>query len=511
MIGKNKVGNIAIYLRLSNDDNDRDESESIVNQRNLINKYVKENFIFDEILEYVDDGYSGSNFNRPSFKKMIKDIDNRNIDVIITKNLARFARNYIDAGEYIEKIFPNKNVRYIAILDGVDTFQEKMENDLVPFKGLFNEMYCRETSKNIKATKRRKIQDGEFISSIVPYGYKKDPNNPKEYIIDENAARVIRKIFEMKSEGYTSKKIAEYLNEKNIPTPSQYMNIFKKREIKIWTGDGVSRLLSKPVYIGNSYYGKSQKISYKTKKKIYKNRHNCICKERHHPAIITKELFEAVHDNNKYNNQNRRAADVNSKIGDLIYCGVCGRKMGKRNRKGVISLHCSANRSSDEICNNTSTYKYNDIEKYIITQLNQDFQDFINKNKARISKKRLLEIEEKNNENLKKLELENKKNEKEISKLYSYRLNYKIEEQEYLIRYKELIKKRTYIIEEKEKIEGLIKENEDNVSLKNNLRKINRKLDKIKNETFSNEDILFFIREIKLKDKDIIIKYKFKE
>ena len=180
---KQKISNIAIYLRLSKDDNDREESESIKNQREMIYKYIENNFIYDNIYEYVDDGYSGSNFNRPDFKRMIQELKEKKICLVITKNLARFARNYIDAGEYIEKFFPNNNIRYIAILDGVDTNEEKMENDIAPFKGLFNEMYCRETSRNIKATKRKQIKDGDLIRPIAPYGYIKNPENPKELLL----------------------------------------------------------------------------------------------------------------------------------------------------------------------------------------------------------------------------------------------------------------------------------------------------------------------------------------
>ena len=196
-------------MRLSKDDGDREESESITNQRNIIYDFIKENFDYENCYEYVDDGYTGANFNRPGFKNMISDIDDKKINLVITKNLARLGRNYIDTGEYIEKIFINKNVRYIAILDKVDNFEDRVTNDFVPLKGVFNELFCRETSKNIKKTKRKRMQEGFYACNTAPYGYKKDPEEQGKLIIDVYAAKIVKKIFMLKLEGYTDKKIAE--------------------------------------------------------------------------------------------------------------------------------------------------------------------------------------------------------------------------------------------------------------------------------------------------------------
>lgn len=508
---KQRISNIAIYLRLSKDDNDREESESIKNQREMIYKYIENNFIYDNIYEYVDDGYSGSNFNRPDFKRMIQELKEKKICLVITKNLARFARNYIDAGEYIEKFFPNNNIRYIAILDGVDTNEEKMENDIAPFKGLFNEMYCRETSRNIKATKRKQIKDGDLIRPIAPYGYIKNPENPKELLIDDEAAKVVKKIFMMKYEGCTARQIANYLNDKKIKTPSQYLNIFNDREIKIWTGDGVSRLLSKPVYVGDSYLGRSTNINYKTKKKVYYNRKNSVLIKEDHLAIISREIFDEIHNNNKYNNQKRKKANVSTRIGDYIYCGVCGRKMGKRNRKGKISLHCSANRSSEEICDNNCSYQYDAIEKYIIESLNKEYKDFIKESKNRISKKIQSEKENTILKQKKKIESDLKKVVSKISELYSYRLNGKITEIEYKERYTMLINEREKLQNEITSVNNDINELQDKVKVKNNLRNAKRKIDRISMNKFKSEDIDLFIKRVDLKYNDILIKFKFKK
>lgn len=166
---KQLIRNIAIYLRLSKDDGDREESESISNQRRIITEYINENFEYENIYEYVDDGVSGATFNRPGFTKMISELEIKKIELVITKNLARFGRNYIDAGDYIEKFFPDRNVRYIAILDDVDNFEDKISNEFAPIKGVFNELFCRETSRGVKRSKRKKMNEGYYSCNTPPY------------------------------------------------------------------------------------------------------------------------------------------------------------------------------------------------------------------------------------------------------------------------------------------------------------------------------------------------------
>ena len=188
----NKEYSVAIYMRLSKDDGDKEESESITNQRKILKSFVKENnyTLYDE---YVDDGYSGTNFNRPAFQRLLNDIEKGKVNMVITKNLARLGRDYIETGKFIETIFPEKNVRYIAILDDVDTYLDK-NCDTVAFKNIMNDFYAKETSKNIKKTKNRKKQEGFYYITYAPFGYKKiDKAGHLE--IDETCAEVVRKIF----------------------------------------------------------------------------------------------------------------------------------------------------------------------------------------------------------------------------------------------------------------------------------------------------------------------------
>jgi len=509
---KQEVDVIDIYLRLSSEDGDKEESESISNQRKIIYDFIDKYFDYKKCYEYVDDGYSGSNFNRPAFKKMIKELKQNKVNLVITKNLARFARNYIDSGEYIEKIFPSMGIRYIAVLDGVDNFQDKPENEYAPFKGLFNEMYCRETSKNIKRTKKKKREEGLYCCPIAPYGYKKDKENPGKLIIDENVADIVRKIFYMKYEGKTSKEIAKYLNDNNIITPARYLNVFKNRDIDIWTGEGVSRLVCKPVYVGDSYLGKAQNLSYKSKKKIYNKRIDCDITRNTHEPIISREIFNAIHNNNKYNNYKPKIANVDTILGDYFYCNRCKKKMRKVNKNGKIFLLCGTYASSEELCDNNKRFKYDELEKIVIEQLKNDIEEFINSkhNKEKIYRKFKQKELKKINQEKEKLNNDKRNIIFKISSLYNNRLEQRISEEEYKILYNDLVSKREKIDKQLEKInnQGGDSDVEEELRKKvNNIKKAYRNLNINK---FNKEDFQYLIQKIEVDSEILNIKLKFK-
>ena len=218
MIGNSfKVG---IYIRLSRDDGNI-ESDSIISQRSLLNQYIKENN-YSLIDEYVDDGFTGTNFERPSFKRMIKDIESGKINMIITKDMSRLGRDYIGTGELIEKYFPNKNVRYIAINDGIDTFIDNTNNDIAPFKAIMNDMYAKDISKKIRSVLKEKQKQGEYMCSISAYGYKKHPTIKNKLIVDEQVRDIVEKIFDMYSNGHGSVEIVNYLNSNKFLSPTGY-------------------------------------------------------------------------------------------------------------------------------------------------------------------------------------------------------------------------------------------------------------------------------------------------
>lgn len=512
---KQVVDNIAIYMRLSNEDEDKDneDSESINNQRKLIYEFIEKNFEYNNCYEYSDDGFSGTNFNRPAFKKMIKELKQNNIELIITKSLSRFARNYIDSGEYIEKIFPSMGIRYIAIIDGVDNFEEKMENDIAPFKGLFNEMFCKETSKNIRKSKRKRKEEGLYFCPIAPYGYLKDPENPGKLIIDENVSGIVEDIFMMKYEGKTAKEISEILNEQKIPPPAKYLGIFKNRNIEFWTAENINRLVSKPVYVGDTYLGKAQNMSYKSKKKIYKKRKDCIITKNTHEPIISREIFEKIHDNKKYNNYTPKIPNVDTKIGDLIFCS-CKRKMRKVNKNGKIILYCGAYMSSTRFCKNSKRYVYKDIEDVVLNDLKIEVEKFLNSkyNKDKIYKKyREQKTNVLNSNQEQKLENEKRKILFKISSLYNDRLDKKINDEQYKSNY-------DILINERNKIDKLLQESKENKKLiskeekeeKEKYKEIKKMYRKMSINELEKEDFKKLIKKIELINDTINIEYNFK-
>ena len=214
----------AAYLRLSRSDGDQQESNSIKNQRALLNDYLGKHPELHKVDEYVDDGYSGTNFERPDFKRMMQDIENRKINCIIVKDLSRFGRNYIETGRYLERIFPFMGVRFIAINDHYDSAEENDDKGriLIPFNNLINDTYCRDISMRVRSHLDVKRKEGQFIGSFAGYGYQKDPKDKNHLIIDEYAAGIVQEIFKLKLNGMSAQHIANHLNELGVLPPNEY-------------------------------------------------------------------------------------------------------------------------------------------------------------------------------------------------------------------------------------------------------------------------------------------------
>ena len=287
---------VGIYIRLSKEDEEKEkysESESVQNQRTLLMQYIKENK-FNFVAEYVDDGVSGTSFDRPAFNKMIDDIEQGKINMVITKDLSRLGRNYVQSGYYTETYFPEHNVRYIAILDNIDTALDSANNDIAPFKSILNEMYAKDTSKKINSVLQSKRNNGEYLGT-APYGYKKDPENKYHLIIDEEAANVVKLIYEKYLAGFGTMQIADYLSKKKIPIPSDYNK--RKRGTKsltygLWQQSTVRFILSNEIYTGTVIQGKRKKVSFTSKKFINLPEEDWVKVENMHEAIISKEDFE---------------------------------------------------------------------------------------------------------------------------------------------------------------------------------------------------------------------------
>ena len=222
MLVFNKQFKVGAYIRLSREDGDKQESESIGNQRRIIERYLKECGL-SYTAEYVDDGWSGTTFNRPAFMNLIEDIKAKKIDMVITKDLSRLGRDYIQTGYYIENFFPENHIRYVSILDGIDTFIDSTNNDITPFKAILNDMYAKDISKKVKSVLREKQKNGEFMCSTPPYGYKRHPTIKNKLVIDNNVAYVVRKIFDMYDNGVGSVLIKKYLDD-NHYNPLKYID-----------------------------------------------------------------------------------------------------------------------------------------------------------------------------------------------------------------------------------------------------------------------------------------------
>lgn len=288
---------VAMYLRLSQDDEKYDknfkvESNSISNQRLQIKDYIAKQQDMELAKEYVDDGYSGINFERPAFKAMMEDVITGNINCIIVKDLSRFGRDYIDSGRYLQRVFPSLDVRFIALNDNYDSFtaSETEKNLVIPFKNFINDNYCRDTSAKVRSVCKVKRKQGQFISNYAPYGYEKDKEDKHKLVIDKEAYDVVQKIFSMKLEGYSSYSIAKHLNETGILSPMEhkrakgirYKTGFSTKAVAKWDTPAINRILTNEIYIGTLQQGKREKINYKLDKVVSKDRSDWIEIEDNH-------------------------------------------------------------------------------------------------------------------------------------------------------------------------------------------------------------------------------------
>ena len=324
---------VGIYIRLSEADNTYEaESESIINQRNLLMDYVKQNeFIF--ISEYVDDGFTGTNFDRPAFKKMLEDIEVGKINTVITKDLSRLGRDYIGCGYYVEEYFPSKQIRYISVLDQVDTFLETANNDIAPFKALFNDMTSKDTSKKIRSILKNKKEQGKYIGSMPCYGYMRDPLDKGKLIPNPDYADIVKKIFKMADSGMGMSAITTYLNDNNVPTPSSLkVKNSSSRYSILWTISSVNKILKNRMYVGDMVQNVQTKLSYKSKKKISLDKSYWIIVKNTHVSLVAREVFERIQNSPSRTKTTFKSRDKRT-FENLIYCKECGNTLTITHRK----------------------------------------------------------------------------------------------------------------------------------------------------------------------------------
>lgn len=371
-----KIYNVGIYIRLSREDEDKQkqESESISNQRNIILDYINrqdDNFkIYDE---YVDDGVSGTTFDRPSFNRLIRDIEKGNINCVITKDYSRLGRDYIKAGEYMEKYFPEHNVRYIAILDDIDTYLDSVSNDFAPFKAVFNDQYAKDTSKKVRRTLKNRKEQGLFLGWKAVYGYKLDEKDRYKLVIDEEAAKVVRRIFKMAYDGMSCKIIADTLSKEGVPIPSVYANLNRGRKSSaygLWNSRTIDEMLNNETYIGNMTQGRRKTINYKIKKEVRTPKNSWIVIPNTHEPIIDKEMFDVVQESYK-RNRNLQSNSVNHLLRGFLFCEECGHALSIATRKdGRAYINCSYYQkySKFKVCT-PHTWNYFELEEIVLKEI----------------------------------------------------------------------------------------------------------------------------------------------
>ena len=321
----------ALYCRLSRDDELTGDSNSIVNQKTILSKYAKENH-FSNPLFFVDDGYSGTNFNRPSWNELLEKIENGEVSTLIVKDMSRLGRDYLKVGFYTEILFVEKGVRFIAINNGIDSANQQ-DSDFTPFLNIINEWYAKDTSKKIRAVMKSKGEAGEHLCTNPPYGYMKSPDNPKQWIVDEEASEVVKRIFALCLDGYGPSQIARILKEDKIITPTIHFQQIGRATRNAppdnpfhWMRDTIANILERPEYKGHTVNFKTYKQSYKSKKTCYNPEEKQLVFENTHEAIIDADTWARVQELRKNKRRPTRTGKTNMFSG-IVRCADCGEKL----------------------------------------------------------------------------------------------------------------------------------------------------------------------------------------
>ena len=336
---KNRVWNTALYIRLSREDGDKMESDSVKSQRDMLRDFLSKNPDLKYYDEYVDDGYSGTNFNRESFERMFNDIRNNKVNCIIVKDLSRLGRNHIETSKYIEIVFPMLKVRFISLTDQIDSYlnPQSINNVIVPFKNLLNDEYCRDISMKIRSSLTIKRENGQYIGSFPSYGYIKDPNDKHKLIIDEEAANIVRTIYKMFINGSSLRGIATYLNDNKVLTPSEYKRNkgyndrhYSSHDKTLWDSIGIRRILTNQMYVGDMVQKQMEIVSYKVNICRSVDKDKRIVVKNTHEAIISREDFDKVQ--SLLNRDTRICTRTNTLdlFSGFCKCGDCKRGMNKK-------------------------------------------------------------------------------------------------------------------------------------------------------------------------------------
>jgi len=372
----------ALYIRLSKEDGDKQESNSIANQRELIYGFLKNKTDIHVCVERVDDGYSGVNFDRPGLIRLLEEVKAGEINCIIVKDLSRFGRNYIETGRYIQQIFPFLGVRFIAINDGYDSAspESRADNIILPFRNLMNDSYSRDISIKVRSQIDVRQRKGDYIGSFPVFGYFRDKEHKGKLVVDETAAAVVRDIFAMKIAGKNHKRIADYLNEHGVPSPMEYKALLKWRystSFKLnpkakWSAMAVERILKNEIYTGTMVQGKEKTLNYKVKKRIKVAKEDWIRVEDTHEPIVSKEDFALVQ---KLLLCDTRTSPMEQEVylfSGLLYCGDCNETMVRKKQrtggKEYTYYVCSGNKKDKAVCS-SHRIKEDDLKEMVLKML----------------------------------------------------------------------------------------------------------------------------------------------
>lgn len=498
-----------IYLRLSKEDNN--PNNSISAQRDIILNYAKRNN-FNVVKEYIDNGWSGILDSRPALNDMIVDILKRKIDMVIVKDLSRLSRDKNKTGYYTEILFPDNDIRFIAINDFVDSGERYEIDDTIMLKGIINQSYLKDISKKIKSVIKRKKEEGKFVQYYTPYGYKKDEQDKYKLVIDNNVAGNVRLIYKMYLKGYSQGQIAKELTRQNIDTPKKYKG--QKVTINEWRNDSVGRILKDPAYMGALILNKYE-TDYTTKKTKKTPSKDWIIKEDTHEAIIDKETFYKVQEilKNKYYKPKQKYEYL---LKDLVYCKECGNKMQYKYR-ARIKVHnkklenpqknwyykCRTVYRFPSICDKGYTISEKTLNNIVIIALNKKLSLYNFEGKV----ENVITEYKKNNENYKmQLKLQNQKLklENDIKILYNKKLEQNIGIDDFKKQYATLKSKEKEI---ENRLEELKEKNKDRISIEKIISIVNEFKTA---ENFDNDIMKQLIKKIEIgEDKTVSIIFNF--
>ena len=430
----------ALYIRLSKEDENVGPSQSVQNQESLLREFVQQHrvSVYDT---YIDDGWSGTNFDRPSFNRMIQDIEAKKVNMVITKDLSRLGRDYIMTGHYMERYFPEHRVRYISLLDGIDTGVDSTANDITPFRAIMNDMYAKDISKKIKSVKRDKQRKGLFIGGKPVYGYKMHPTEKNKIVVDEPAAMVVRRIFAMALSGQSCHSIANQLNLEGVPPPSVYAGIPLKngRFAGLWSSERISEMLQNETYIGNMVQGRQVKINYKSKKCLKQPPESWVVVENTHEPLVDRETFRQVRllvNSRKYT----RSRTYDYLLKGMVYCHECGALMTVANRKTTkgedrLFFICKTYQRFTKagLCT-CHTIKVDTVTEAVVSKVREVCQSYLDQDKLLVlAKDALVKNAQKNKVEIQLAELQKKIDllTSNLDRMYTDRLNGLLPEEDF--------------------------------------------------------------------------------